>query len=411
MFTSSYLPRRRCLPALAVCAALGAAACGNTVVPLVLDQSVVEKHDLSVPDLTVARDLRTEPDLAVEMDLSMPDFELPVDFRIVRDFTPIHRDFTVLPDLTVVDLTWFPDLIIPPDLAGEDIPPMQNTFRYVMNAITLPTNAGEYAYDLNGDGISDNAFGALVPVLSGFNLDAQTNMDDAISSGNLLELAELDTTDPNRSDDPSPKSRIRAAVMKPHPDFTGNGTFSADNKVSPSTFSNAFLAATHFVALPPYQFMVSTDVTLNLYLFGTDPVPLVLRGANLQFGTGVDGLSGAPGLLMGRLRGAISLSDLNSVLVPAIGSALTAEIKAMGPSGKMISMQVDVGGCSTNGVPANAKDGAIDGCEVMQYKTLGDALQPDVALYQGGKYGPDPLNASPDSYSIGLAFTAVQATW
>ena len=38
-------------------------------------------------------------------------------------------------------------------------------------------------------------------------------------------------------------------------------------------------------------------------------------------------------------------------------------------------------------------------------------LAPDVQIYDQGRYMPDPFNGNPDSFSIGIGFTAVRASF
>jgi hypothetical protein len=65
-----------------------------------------------------------------------------------------------------------------------------------------------------------------------------------------------------------------------------------------------------------------------------------------------------------------------------------------------------------DGSCAKAKDGIISDCEVATNGIMRNLLAPDVQMFDAaGNYHPNPSNTSPDSLSIGYAFTAVPASF
>ena len=68
----------------------------------------------------------------------------------------------------------------------------------------------------------------------------------------------------------------------------------------------------------------------------------------------------------------------------------------------------DVGGCGN----AQAMDCRIDPCEVAENSIIKKVLAPDVQIFDAnGNYAPNKQNTTPDSMSVGLGFTAVQASF
>jgi hypothetical protein len=413
-------PSLRLAPILLVACVAAVAGCGVATVVDMPDMATA----VTPPDMSMTAPM---PDLVKTMDLVVL-----VDAPPLDDLTPLPDDMTYLPDLvpppppdmTMVDLrrppdfappadfAEPPDLIVPPDLYGLDfyMPPM--AYKYVLNGITLPLQPTDFAFDLNGDGVRDNALAGLVAALKNFGVDCQMNVDGATTLGSDIMLVRIDSTDPNLMMDLAPVVTLRSGVGKPNPDYTGLGMFSIDMMQSPAPYNGGFLVNSNYFSPTPTSGKPPVDYRLFLNLFDANVgVNLPMHGTHMQFTTGVDLKSGAPGLTDGQLQGSVLGADITKYLVPAVGKALGAVVMNNGPAAAQIEMVLDTGGCvNGNGMMAKAMDKVIDDCEVLQNNIFGMLLANDVQIFdQMGFYKPNPANLMKDSWSIGIGFTAVQA--
>lgn len=391
-------------------AAVLLAGCGETVImdmtPASDDMAMMPPADMArLPDLTVPPDLAMADMAVMPPDLVMMDLTIPPDFSIV--------DFTIPPDFAPPsDFTIPPDLIPPPDLYGVDLNPGRQPYKYVWNKAFLPSQKADYSFDLNGDGIVDNALGDLVVNLKLFGVDMQAYVDDGVMTGADIKLVRMDTEDPIFLKDPMPFVYLRQGMSRPNPDYTGNGNFAADNNFNQASYQG-FLMNQRYFAYSPSSQMFPTNVTIKFTLFGQNPTSINLQGSHIQYDTGFDPRSGAPGLLNGQLQGSIRIGEVKNVIVKDILGAFNLQIMMNGPGSMLIQQTFDVGNCNNqNGQIARAADKFIDECELTTSMLFMTLLAPDVTIYDGmGMYRPDPNNGAPDSFSVGIGFTAVKANF
>src|SRR6185436_3883134 len=74
-------------------------------------------------------------------------------------------------------------------------PSTGTTGKYVLNEWKVPAQSSDYAYDLNGDGIKDNALGAVIVAFAGQGLDTQQGITKAVNEGMAVELLQLGSSD------------------------------------------------------------------------------------------------------------------------------------------------------------------------------------------------------------------------
>jgi hypothetical protein len=100
-------------------------------------------------------------------------------------------------------------------------------------------------------------------------------------------------------------------------------------------------------------------------------------------------------------------------LIPAVAAALTQVVANNGNATQQILNMFDSGMCmNLGGGMAKAGDKVLDPCEVSQNNVLGPILTVDVQLFDNmGVFKPNPMNAQKDSWSLGIGFTAVEATY
>ncbi len=114
--------------------------------------------------------------------------------------------------------------------------------------------------------------------------------------------------------------------------------------------------------------------------------------------------------LDGQIQGSIKSSDIQSQVIPALAANLTEQVQAdpNSSSAQQIEATFDVGGCGN----AQANDQRIDPCELAGNAIIQQVFAPDVQIYDAnGNYAPNPSGAKKDSWSFGIAFTAVKATF
>jgi hypothetical protein len=284
-------------------------------------------------------------------------------------------------------------------------------YRYVSNQITLPTSAMDYAVDYGSGPV--NQLGSIVSTLSQQNVNLQAQEDALIKAGDGLNLFSFASADPALIADPGAAVTIYEALTMASPDFTGAGTFSVDATVPKGVLAGP-LATGAFSSADPLKLTMPATVYLKIPLYTEFAVSLPVVGARVSF-TPTEAL-----LAVGRLNGAIRKKDVDSILVPALAMALDKTAQRMPcDQGCMQVLQLfDVGNgsggpCSNpDGSTAAAKDGHIGLCEVSGSPLIQILLAPDVQLFDAnGNWKPNPKNAMPDSLSLGVAFTAVKATF
>lgn len=302
-----------------------------------------------------------------------------------------------------------PDLVgSAPDLAGGPV----TVGKFVINAFAAPQNPGDYAIDLNGDNAKDDWLGTLNQQLKMYGLPSTINGLNAsiVNNGDPLHLLQL--TPAGTTTTASATTIARLGVPTPGPKLDGTGVFVVDNAVAPSTFIGPIDNA-RFTALPPSS--VVGPVTMRVKVPVLDSfVAIDLVATHITFkqmGTG---------LIEGRLRGAIREVDMQSKLLPVAAARLNANANAgvyrtfFDNGGADEDCGAEAKYCKnfdgTCGVP---KNGVIEPCEVRSQNFSQNLFKPDVDLFaaDGVTYQPSAANQNRDSYSLGLAFTAVRASF
>ena len=289
--------------------------------------------------------------------------------------------------------------------------------QYVWNALTLPTQRSEFAFDLNGDGRVDNQLGNIEGALIGQALPEQADATQSVTSGQSLTLVDEHAADLTTAD--CAASDLETATAMASPDFSGTGHFTVDSSAQAGHFAGPIFAGEFSSQPSPSVATTPVDVTLNLPLLGA-VTRVDVVGAHVQYTRGADGK-----VTGGQLNGAIRNSEVQAKLVPNVAVSLTAEVQAN--PGSSTSMQIlaifDTGGkadasCSAgtcknpDGSCAVTHDNKIDTCEVGTSGLIQNVLAPDVQMFDAaGNYHPNKDNTNKDSLSIGVGFTAVPATF
>ncbi|MGZ3425001.1 MAG: hypothetical protein ACXVCV_00060 [Polyangia bacterium] len=332
-------------------------------------------------------------DLAVAMDLAVPDLSLHLGAADLAFGTDTDGGVACTP------------------------PPTASVAKYVWNAVTLPMQRTDFAFDLNNDGRTDNQYGNIVGALVGQGLDPQAAATQSITSGQSLTLLDEQAGDPTFTTATCAVTTMYAGVAMSSPDFSGSGHFMIDPAATVGHFFGPIAAARFTSEPPPANAKVPSLARINLALFGATPVDII--GARITYLRGANG-----SVTGGQLNGAIRQYDVDHSIVPGLAATWSAEVQA-NPSSST-SMQLlaifDNGGAADaacggtcknlDGSCAVAHDNVISDCEVGTAGLIKNLLAPDVQMFDdAGNYHPQPANTKKDSLSIGLAFTAVPATF
>jgi hypothetical protein len=332
-------------------------------------------------------------------------------------------DLAVAMDLAAPDLSLHQSAV---DLAfGTDTdggvactpPPTASVAKYVWNAVTLPLQRSDYAFDLNDDGRADNQYGNIIGALAGQGLDPQAAATQTITSGQSITLVVEQAGDPTFTTATCAVTTTYAGLAMASPDFSGGGQFMIDPAATVGHFFGPIAAARFTSEPPPANAKIPSLARVNLALFGSTPVDVV--GARITYLRGANG-----SVTGGQLNGAIRQYDIDHTVVPALAATWNAQVQA-NPSSST-SMQLlaifDNGGAADaacggtcknlDGSCAVAHDNVISDCEVGTAGLIKNVLAPDVQMFDdAGNYHPQAANTKKDSLSIGLAFTAVPATF
>ena len=302
-----------------------------------------------------------------------------------------------------------------------------NKSQYVVNAVMVPQQRSDYAIDLTGDGRVDNQLGNIIGALTGQGLDVQSGVDMATADGTLILLMSESSTDSMFQNDNCATSVVQIGQSTTMPDFSGMGHFTVDTTQQGGTF-NGPIKVGKFDSAPPSTTKDPVTVSIELPLVaGAEPVLLKVQGAHLQYTRGADGK-----ITGGQLNGGIKSDDVQMNIIPAVAMILSNKLMNDNPQ-TSTDMQIasifdnggkaDTTGKCTNvcvnpsygprpGMCAMAKDNIIDTCEVSTAGLIQNVLAPDVQMFDAsGNYAPNKDNTMKDSLSLGMAFTAVGATF
>ncbi len=298
------------------------------------------------------------------------------------------------------------------DFDGTDV-------QYVIDSLTIPTSptqASQLGLNLDGDeqGRPDNALGQILATLAsqaGDGFDLQAEVDTSVDEGSIILLANLKSKDMNMASgvglwvflgqNPTPAPCVEPPTDPPtcglHLD--GSGSFELD----PSGPTDALIVGQtiggKFTGGPG-------TMTLQLsFAANGEPVILNLIGARAEFTVGANGLTN------GKLGGAITESELNTNVLPAIVD-LIAEITSEDCMGTSPD-------CCTSGSTGETLLDLFDDddncvitlAELMESSLISSLLAPDVDLLDAdGNFNPRTDEVK-DSLSIGIGFSAINGAY
>jgi hypothetical protein len=319
---------------------------------------------------------------------------------------------------------------VPGDMAmGCATAMLSNVGQFVVKQFFVPERVGEWAIDLNGDTHPDNRFGALGNAVAAEGIDLQPLQDADVAAGNDIVLIAVHSQDGTFQNDPCARVDVRNGADQPSPDFSGNGSFTPEVGSQNASFPGVLgagrdpgpdggtVASGVFSSPAPATATIApAELHLKLPLTGHNAVHII--GGHVQFH------DVGNGLIAGMINGAIPRTDIGLYFIPGVQAMLNGVVTRSPCDATCTNTRLlfDNGGppahtppCTNtcqnpDGTCATAGDGQISYCEVSTSGVIGSLLSPDVQMLDAaGNYQPNPMNATPDSLSIGIGFVAVPA--
>jgi len=265
-------------------------------------------------------------------------------------------------------------------------------YHLVTNKLLIPTTQAQtqsFALNLDGDSQNhnENMLGGLLSLLASAvpGLDLQSTVDQAVNSGQLVSLYVVKADDP--LNDPSVSwSIFQGQKTQSAPKFDGSDKFILDPAAPTSSQLVGTLTNGHFAGGP-----------------GTTRVQMFLLGQSVEvdlIGVRLEADLSATGCANGKLGGGVTVADFRGKLLPAIVDGLNAIIKTDKNAAAPILQALD-----------SDQNGTITIQELENNPLLIVALSPDLDLLDAsGKFNPGQDGVK-DSYSLGLGFTCVPATF
>jgi hypothetical protein len=300
---------------------------------------------------------------------------------------------------------------------------------FVTNVVHTPSTSAEaktYGLDIDGaaDGEVDNALGKILATLKTQNVDIQAQVTDAVNGGNLILLHSVRSDDDTLTNDPSVSWKVHLGVKTaPNmPDFSGTGMFMVDTANDPSDAALTGSLTNGFFSGGP------GSVRIQLSLTGGTPVNVDLIGARIESSLTADGC------MDGIVGGAITKTNLDNQIIPAVADLVQASVAddggypcmnandtcMMSPKGEAETCDPDRMLCETStsktilGLFDSNKDGMITVDEIRMNSLIMAFLEPDVDLLDAsGTFQSDPAkrDGMKDSLSVGLGFGCVKGVF
>jgi hypothetical protein len=294
----------------------------------------------------------------------------------------------------------------PPDHNRVDAPPdapiLLTQHHYIIDTQTLAaTNdqARQQGLDLDNSGTVDNQLGRVMATLSQMGFGVQAPLDTAVDRGDILMLIDFEAngflTSPARftlfsGADPVPSPCNGAGDTTCRHHLGGNGSFA----IAPGSPRDTELAG---------QMTNGTAITaagtghlhFQTVLLTAAPVTLDLIGARVKVTD-----PSATGIMTGIIAGGVSMTDVNTVLLPAWQQTFDAAMKADCPGAPPTC------GCSANstGKTLNSLFDANHDCTISLAELTNNSLVQSLVA-------PDVTLDGQQALSLGVAFAAVSATF
>jgi hypothetical protein len=265
-------------------------------------------------------------------------------------------------------------------------------YYFVTNKLQIPTTQEQtqaFALNIDGDAqqTTDNKFGEMLTLLTSATpgLELQSALDQAIDTGQLVSLHMVKADD--SLNDPSVSwSIFQGQKTRSAPNFNSPDKFTLDSAIPANPPIVGSLTNGHFIGGPGTSH-------IQMFLMGQQ-IDVDLVGAHLEADLS------AKGCANGKLGGGVTVNEFRSKLLPAIAGGLNQIIKTNEAMTNTLLQTFD-----------SDHNGAITVQELENHPLLMIVLSPDLDLLDAsGNFNPNQDGVK-DSYSLGLGFTCVPATF
>ena len=264
---------------------------------------------------------------------------------------------------------------------------------YLVNDVLLPTTsleADDDAIDVDGDGVPDNNIGHLLADLSGSGFDFSDATHAAVTSGSIVHIVGLHSTDAMFENDPAAQATWCVGVPTAAPP-----KFDGTDNVSCADTSGTFIAALSTGSFTsPAPASTSNPVSIDVGLaIGGSITTLTVLNARLSFTTDADG-----NISVGQINGSIAHDEILNTFVPVMANACNTSIQS-DPTANFSTTCKSFFDTGCTGSPNFAHDGFIEVCEIEENSLIHALIAPDVQVADG--------DTMVDANSIGFRFTAI----
>lgn len=264
-------------------------------------------------------------------------------------------------------------------------------YQYVTNTLLLPSTrdqAEEYALNIDGDSkqSADNKFGELLSLLvsAAPGLELQFTLDESINTGQLVTLHMVKAD--SFLSDPSVSWFVYLGQPAASPNFDSSDKFTLDSKTPLNSPVIGSITNGRFTGGPG-------SARVRMFLLG-QLVELDLIGVRLESDVNQNGC------VNGKMGGGITVEEFRSKLLPAIAAGLHQIIEENNDTTSPLLQAFD-----------SDNDKTITAQELENNPMLMIAISPDLDLLDSsGEFNPGQ-DGEKDSYSIGLGFTCVPASF
>jgi hypothetical protein len=266
------------------------------------------------------------------------------------------------------------------DIGSADSVTLPLAMQTVMDTITMPQSAADYAIDLDNDGTNDNQVGQMFGALLTVNpkLDLQKDLNLQLAQGKVLLLYELFAA----SLIDASAARVLVHTGKdpdgdPSNNFTGGATLGILG--TGTSLSGTIVGG---------ELKLGPGSLTSPVVIGATNVVITLKAARMR------ATISKTGMTAGMIAGAIPMADVSSKLIPALAKEIDRQYKdpKITPEGKKILKDV---------FDLNL-DGTISSQEFQDNPFISVALKTADVDSDGDKLE--------DALSIGFGFTAVPCT-
>jgi hypothetical protein len=204
-----------------------------------------------------------------------------------------------------------PDMYIPQDDTGPDMVPTEPALlTTVVDKLTAPTSATEFAVDLDGNGTKDNQLGAIMGVVASFYA-VQPEIDNQINSGALIMLMEVFAQ--ALTDDQQTRLQYHMGNDNdgdPTDNFSGSEEFGLSSTSPTNLILQGGITSGAMKVGPG-------DLQISLPLMPGSLVVVDLKKSQVTADVSASGMAN------GQINGAIPESDVDQKIIPMMAQMLT----------------------------------------------------------------------------------------